>query len=171
MENIPNQNYSAWQNPREFFKESLQDDHKYLQEGAENWAEKLTYDLSKEVIQFDLLFIAFVAAFQNEFTNKNLLYASIILGIASIITAFWYLQLVCNENVNSMNKRNDIVEKSLGRINKGEDPLAVHTGHNIEMSYAMWLFRWKERFLRILQKTVIVCFLGALIVGVVWMST
>jgi len=108
-----------------------------LQEGAENWAEKLTYDLSKEVIQFDLLFIAFVAAFQNEFTNKNLLYASIILGIASIITAFWYLQLVCNENVNSMNKRNDIVEKSLGRINKGEDPLAVHTGHNIEMSYAM----------------------------------
>lgn len=171
MESNPNQNYSAWQNPREFFKGVLQDDHKYLQDGSESWAEKLTYGLSKEIIQFDFLFIAFVAAFQSEFTNKNLLYVSIILSIVSIITAFWYLQLVCNENINSMNKRNSIVEKSLDRINKWEDPLVVLPAHNVEMSYAMWLLRWKETFLRILQKIVIICFLGALIVGVIWMLT
>ena len=63
----------------------LKDDHKYLQEGAEKWAEKITYDLSKQIIQFDFLFIAFVATLQDEFSNKNLLYVSIILSVISII--------------------------------------------------------------------------------------
>ncbi len=169
MENNPNQNYSIWEDPRSFFKNLLKDDHKYLQESAEKWAEKLTYDLSKQIIQFNFLFVAFVTTLQDEFTNKNLLYISIILSIFSIIWAFWYLNLICNENIKSMNKRNDIVEKSLEKINKWEDPLLVLPAHNVEMSYAMWLLRWKEVFLRILQRAVILWFIGSLIVGVVWM--
>jgi len=103
-------------NEKEEFLAFLRKGKVWCGEKKVEWARLKTFDLTKEVIVFDLGVLAFLGAVNSAYSVKYFLYIGAGLAIFSLLLAFVYIWKVSLENINYLQAKYDVISESLIKI-------------------------------------------------------
>lgn len=156
-------------NIEEEFAEFLVKGKTWTSEKKVEWAKVKTFDLTKELIVFDLGILAFLAAANSLYNLVAWLFVGAGLASLSLLLAFTYIWRVSTENINYLQAKYDAIDESLKKLENSYADAYQH--YEKRLSFIENKLREKEEVWDCLQKlsfllffsSVLVSFLGLLL--------
>ena len=172
QENL-SKNYSLGGSPEEVvnnFIIDLQSGKKYCADSAEHWAEIKTFHLPKEMILFNIGVLAFLGAMERQYDVRWVLFCALVFAVISILLSFWFIWEVINENINSVNERQKVMDVALSKILKsGQSFLDITNDYNSGIALSLGKMRGKEKIYNWIQKYSILAFITSILTAIIGM--